>query len=754
MSFKETVMATLLYRIGGFSFRRRRWVLAGWVAVLAVMGGLALSLGGSFSQSFQIPGTESARAQTLLDQRFGAQAAGVGAGTGSRAGRDTQLETASTRLVVASPAGKSLLDGGLKTVLASVAPLAQAPGVAQVSDPVASQAVAPDGSVTYIDLRFTTSAAGVPAATQDQVRQVAAGLRDQGFSVAVTGGPFLAPVKLLSGTESIGVAVALIVLVLTFGSMLAAGMPILTALLGVGIGASGIMAVSAVTDTSSATLALALMLGLAVGIDYSLFLLSRHRQQLSEGLPPSESAARAVGTAGNAVVFAGTTVVIALAALSVVGIPFLTLMGLAGAATVAVSVLLAVTLVPALMGFAGARLAPRGTAARRAERSARADNHWGTIVTRHPLLTLLFGTAVLVAVALPALDLRLALPDAGQASTTSADRQAYDLLARGFGPGFNGPLVALVDRAQGDLSAAVTAVSAQIAQLPDIAYIAKPMPDAAGDSSLVVIIPRSAPNTQATVDLVRAIRHLRPGIEQATATQVWVTGAAAANIDITTKLGDALPVFLLIVVGLAFVLLTVAFRSLLVPLTAVAGFLLSVAAAFGCTVAVYQWGWLARVFNVNQPAPLLSFMPVILVGVLFGLAMDYQVFLVSRMREDYVHGADAQEAVRIGFAHGARVVLAAAIMISVFASFVFGGSSMIAPIAFGLAAGILLDAFVVRMTAIPAIMALVGPAVWWLPRWLDRILPNVDIEGVGLADHLRANGHDVPPRHPIRTTGD
>ena len=748
-------MATLLYRVGGFSFRRRRWVLGGWVALLAVLAGVALGLGGSFSQSFQIPGTESARAQTLLDQKFGAQAAGVGAGTGSRAGRDTHNEAASTRVVVAPPAGHSLLDGGLQTVLAAVAPLAQASGVAQVSDPVASQTIAPDGSVTYVDVRFTAAADAVPKATQDQVRQVAADLRGQGFTVALTGGPFVAPLKLLSGAESIGVVVALIVLFITFGSMLAAGMPIFSALVGVGLGALGIMAISAVTDTSSATMALALMLGLAVGIDYSLFLLSRHRQHLSEGLSPSESAARAVGTAGNAVVFAGTTVVIALAALAVVGIPFLTLMGLAAAATVAVSVLLAVTMVPALMGFAGARLTPRGAAAVRAERSARAENHWGTLVTGHPLLTLLSATAVLVAVAVPALSLQLGLPDAGQQPAGSADRQAYDLLARGFGPGFNGPLVVLVDGANGDLSAAVTAVGAQVGQLPDVAYVAKPIPDAAGDGSLVVVIPASGPNTQATVDLVHAIRHLRPGIEQQTGTQVWVTGAAAANIDITAKLGAALPVFLLIVIGLAYLLLMIAFRSLLVPLTAAAGFLLSVAAAFGATVAVYQWGWLARLFNVHQPAPLLSFMPVVLVGVTFGLAMDYQVFLVSRMREDYVHGADARDAVRIGFAHGARVVLAAAvIMISVFASFVFGGNSMIGPIAFGLAVGIIMDALVVRMTAIPAIMALLGPAAWWLPRWLDRILPNVDIEGVGLVAHLRAKGHDVPDRHPSGTKVD
>lgn len=427
-------------------------------------------------------------------------------------------------------------------------------------------------------------------------------------------------------------------------------------------------------------------------------------------------------------------------------------MGLAAAATVAVAVLIAITLLPAVMGFAGDRLTPRGRAARSAERSARAENTWGSATTRHPVRTLLAATALLGVVALPALDLRLGLPDAGRQTASSPARQAYDMLADGFGPGFNGPLVVLVDaRDGGDLQAAVDDVAAQVTALPGVAYVAPAMPDAAGDASLVVVIPASAPNDEATADLVHAIRDVRDGIEQETGTDVWVTGAAAAAIDVTERLGAALPLFLALVVGLAFVLLMIAFRSLLVPLTAVAGFLLALAAAFGATVAVYQWGWFAAVFGVDAPGPLISFMPVILVGVLFGLAMDYQVFLVSRMREDFVNGAEAHVAVRLGFAHGARVVLAAAvIMISVFASFVLGGDTLIGPMAFALAVGILLDALVVRMTAIPAIMTLLGRSAWWLPRWLDRILPDVDLEGARLVEHLRATGHDVPARHGER----
>ena len=734
-------MASLLYRIGRFSFLHRRWVAGAWAAFLAAVAVAALGLGGGLTQSFEIPGTESDRAQDLLVERFGAQASAVGSGTGSRTGENAG-QPASTRIVVAAPPDQNLLSGGLQTVLAALAPLAQAPGVAGVSDPVAAQAVAPDGSVTYLDMQFTTPADDVAPATLDQVRGAAENLTDQGFEVAVTGGPFAEPLHILSGAEAIGVGVALLVLLVMFGSALAAGIPIVTAAVGVGIGAAGVFAVAATVDVSSASLALALMLGLAVGIDYALFLLSRHRQQLSTGLDPLESAARAVGTAGNAVVLAGGTVIIALVALSVVGIPFLTLMGLAAAATVAVAVLVAVTLLPAVLGFAGSRLTPRGHAARDVEHSVDTTNRWGSLVTRHPWVTLGVAAVLLGVVALPSLDLELGLPDAGSEAESSPARQANDMLADGFGPGFNGPLVVLVDAAGGDLMAAVGVVSQEVAQL-GTAYVAPPMPNPQGDAALVIVVPASAPNTTETTDLVRAIRDLRPGVEAQTGTQMWVTGAAAANVDITQRLADALPQFLLIVVGLAFVLLMIAFRSLLVPLTAVAGFLLALAAALGATVAVFQWGWLAELFGA-QPAPLLNFMPIVLVGVLFGLAMDYQVFLVSRMREEFVHGTLPHDAVRAGFAHGARVVLAAAlIMISVFTSFVFGGETLIAPMAFALAVGIALDALVIRMCVIPAVLALLGRSAWWLPRWLDRALPNVDLEGSRIARAPLAV--EVPP---------
>lgn len=748
-------MARVLDRLGRGSYRHRWIVLVAWLLVLAAAAFGAVSSGLHLSNSFSIPGTESDRAQALVAERLGDQAANVGSSSSGQA--QAGGEQSSARVVVAAPEGESFLEGtGIQDVLTAIAPVAGAEDVAGVSDPVTAQAVAPDGSVMYVDVQFTVGMEDVPTATTDVLEDAADTLEADGYEVALSGGPFTAPLELAGPAEALGLVVALVVLVVTFGSLLAAGMPILTALLGVGIGVAGVLSLSGITTISSATLTLALMLGLAVGIDYALFLLSRHRQQLADGMDPETSAGHAVGTAGSAVVFAGITVVIALAALTITGIPFLAAMGLAAAATVVIAVLVAITLLPAIMGFAGERLRPRGRAQKQAEHSREGRNRWGLFVTTHPIVTLLVSAAVLLTIAIPALSLRLGLPDAGREPEGSGDRRAFELLAEGFGPGFNGPLVVLVDAAEDPsaLPGAVESVVAEVSQLPDVAYaapVAAPGATEGADAALVIVIPTGAPDSQETADLVHGIRDARPDLEADTGTELWVTGASAANIDITEKLADAFPVFLVIVVGLAIVLLLVAFRSILVPVTAVLGFLLTIAASFGATTAVFQWGWLSGIFNVDSAGPLLSFLPILLVGVLFGLAMDYQVFLVSRMREEHVHGAAPTAAVRVGFAHGARVVLAAAlIMISVFSSFVFSGSAQISPIAFALAIGILFDALVVRMTMIPAAMTLLGKSAWWLPRWLDRIIPNVDIEGAALeraGSHAAATPVDEAPVH-------
>ena len=730
-------MATVLYRLGRWSMRRRWYVLVAWLLVLGGVATVAAAGGGSLSETFAIPGTESAQAQNVLAQRFSSQFAQQSASLGHGASDTTTAATA--RVILAPPAGTTVMNPTASQLAGKLLARAGAiDGVTGVSDPFTARTIAPNGSALYADVRLAVPAAEVPASTVAGLEGVVRAAQDAGWRATINGGPFDEKLKILSGTESVGVLAALIVLVVTLGSLLAAGMPIVTAVLGVAIGASGILAVSAFTDVSSATLALALMLGLAVGIDYALFILSRYRTLLAEGSPPLDAVGRAVGTAGNAVVFAGVTVVIASAGLSVVGIPFLATMGIAAAATVAVAVLIAITLLPALLGFAGTRLTPRRVrAADNEDDDAIAASRWGHLVTDHPVVVIVAGIAVVATLAIPALSLRLGLPDASQSPASSSARQAYDLQADTFGPGFNGPLVVLVDAPNGAATQAAGAVARRVGALAGVALVAPPVLNKAGNAAIITVIPTDGPNSEQTATLVHAIRAARTDLEYATNARITVTGAAAANIDISAKLASALPVFLLLVVGLAFVLLMVAFRSILVPVTAAIGFLLSVAASFGATVAVYQWGWLARVFNVSGPGPLLSFMPVLLVGVLFGLAMDYEVFLVSRMREDYVHGATPRRAVLVGFEHGSRVVLAAAlIMVSVFIAFVFGGSTVIAPIAFALGVGILVDALVVRMTLIPAAMTLLGHSAWWLPRWLDRVLPPVDIEGERLTRRL------------------
>jgi RND superfamily putative drug exporter len=443
------------------------------------------------------------------------------------------------------------------------------------------------------------------------------------------------------------------------------------------------------------------------------------------------------------VVFAGLTVIIALAGLSVVNIPFLTQMGLAAAGTVAISVLIALTLLPALLGFAGRRIMGRRFRGRSADsgqatHKVTVGGRWSGFVTRHPVPVLLVAILGLAVVAVPAMDLRLGLPDDGMAAPDTTQRKAYDLLTAGFGAGFNGPLTIVVDAAHSsDPKAAAAQTSAAIGKLGDVTAVAPATFNQAGNTAILGVIPRSGPNSQATKDLVANIRNQAGAIRTSTGADIMVTGQTAISIDISSKLSAALLPYLALIVGLAFILLALVFRSVLVPLKATLGFLLSVAASFGAVVAVFQWGWLASLLGVQQTGPIISLLPIFLIGIIFGLAMDYEVFLVTRMREEYVHGTEPTKAVVNGFQHGARVVTAAAIiMISVFSGFILSSESLVKTIGFGLAAAVALDAFVVRMTIVPAVMALLGRAAWWLPGWLNRILPNVDVEGEKLRQRL------------------
>ncbi|QFG22698.1 MMPL family transporter [Actinomadura sp. WMMB 499] len=681
-------MAVWLARLGRWCFRRRWAVTLVWVGLLAACGAGAATLSGPTEDAFSVPGTEAQRANDLVVERF-PEAAG-----GARA-----------RVVIAGAPDE-------RELRAAVRRIGDVPKVAGVAAP----AVSPDGRVALLEVGYGVPADELTAADRAALRDAAEGA---GLRVELSGDAVAPPAE--GAGELAGVVVAAIVLTVTLGSLTAAGLPLLSAIVGIGTGLSVLGAVSGFTTLNSDTPALALMLGLAVAIDYALFVISRYRDEVRGGREPAEAAGHAVGTAGTAVVFAGATVVIALAGLAVVGIPVLTELGLAAAGTVAVSVLVALTLLPALIGFAGRRVLGR-RAAPSGGRTGGAGR-WARFVTAHPLPVLAAAVGVLAVAAVPALDLRLGLPDDGTAPAETTQRQAYDLVADAFGPGFNGPLTLVVRDA--DARAAAGRVAGTVEPL-GVAAVRTVAVDAAGRTALVEVVPDSGPTSEATGELIEEIR-------DRTGPEVAVTGPTAIDVDTSRKLAGAMTGYLALIVGLAFLLLTVVFRSIVVPLKATAGFLLSVAATFGAVVAVFQWGWLDGV-GVHASGIIVNLLPVMLIGMVFGLAMDYQVFLVTRMREEHARGADPVEAVVTGLAHGSRVVTAAAlIMISVFGGFVLSDLPMLQSFGFALAAAVFFDAFVVRMTIVPAVMALLGGAVWRLPRWLDRVLPRVDVEGRGLA---------------------
>ncbi|GIG23296.1 membrane protein [Cellulomonas chitinilytica] len=636
-----------------------------------------------------------------------AQQATIDAGTAELEAKEPQLE-----------AGAALLD------MASDIRLVSADDNAAVA-PVTF-------TVAQMDLSQETKDDLMAAFTAEPIDGV-----DVDFSTEIAGG---VP-ELLGVGEVLGVVVAGVVLVVMLGTFVAAGLPILTALIGVGIGALGAMSLSGVIEMVSVTPMLGLMLGLAVGIDYSLFIINRHRRQLKQGYDVHESIGLANGTSGNAVVFAGATVLIALVALNITGIPFLGLMGSVGAFCVLVAVLIAVTMTPALLSLIGMRVLNRRERAALAT-STGDDGAVPAAAPAKPLrpmstpgavLRALGCIGVLVVVALPALELRLGLPDGATEPHESTQYHAYTTIAERFGEGQNGTLLVVADLpkapAEGEETATQAAIAKQIFEQDDVVAVAPIGTSQDGTTIAFQVIPAEGPTSESTEDLVTTLRDLTldDGVT------IGVAGQASGNIDVSATLADALPTYLAVVVGLSLIILVLVFRSIFVPVVATLGFILSFFAALGGVVAIYQWGWLSGVFGVETPGPVLNFLPTILVGILFGLAMDYQLFLGSGMREAYAHGAPARIAVVQGLRAGRPVVTAAAIiMISVFGGFVFSHAAMIRPIGFALAFGVLVDAFVVRMVLIPALMHLVGDKAWWLPRWLDKVLPDVDVEGAAL----------------------
>jgi RND superfamily putative drug exporter len=723
-------VSTFLFRVARWSFDHRRWVLLLWA--LVAVGAIALSAasGGKENDDFTIPGTESQQAANVLAAKVPA------------------LSGAQTQVVFAVPAGQKVTDPGPRAgIEAAVAALAKVPQVVSVADPFTTAgSVSPNGRAALGQVLYSAVPASVTDATLATVQAAVAPAQAAGVQVEYSGSVYPGWLTKLSELpELIGLVIAFCILAIALGAALAAALPIVTAIVGVVITTSLITALAAVVNVASASTTVALMLGLSCGIDYGLFILSRHRNNLMVGMDVRDSVALAVGTAGSSVVFAGLTVIVALCGLTLAGIPFLAVMGLTAAGAVLVALLISLTLLPAVLGFAGrritrffsTRLRPghheqvAATAAREPHRTFGAA--WARFVVRRHVPVLVGGLCLMAVLAVPAFHTTLGLPSGSSKPTSDTSRRAYDLTAANFGPGFNGPLTLVAEPVA--TAAAAQTIAGKVAGESGVLSAAPVVVQ--NGVAVIKAVPGTGPNDPATADLVGRLRSDRASLAAGSgATSVLVGGVTASNIDTSDKLSGALPAFLVAVIGLAFVLLTFAFRTILVPIKSIVGFLLSVAAASGMQVALFQWGWGEKPFGITR-GETISFLPIIMLAIIFGLSSDYEVFVVSRIKEEFTRTGRARHAVIHGTGQSARVVTAAAlIMFAIFAAFLFAPDPTIKAIGFSFAAGVLLDAFVVRLTLVPAVMAIAGAKFWYHPQWFAKYVPDPDIEGEHLEERF------------------
>ncbi|WP_416416383.1 MMPL family transporter [Paenarthrobacter aromaticivorans] len=727
-------MALFLARMGRLAGRHRIATIAAWLAVLVGVGTVALG-GMKFSEgTFDVPGTESSKAMNLLKQHFPT---------------DPQQGSGSLQLVVQAPLGELITAPAPSSKMGqAIQHLRVLPNIERVVDPLDPQHpyISADRSTAVVQLTLSGISEIDREAIQERVEDVASSLREDGLTAEVGGSLAPGVPEILGPSEIVGAGLAFVVLVLTFGSLVAAGANMLSALVGVATGILGILAFSALSPIGSVTPILAVMLGLAVGIDYCLFILARFRSELRDGYEVEVAIGRATGTAGSSVVFAGATVIIALAGLSVVGIPFIAEMGVAAAFAVAVAVLMSLTLLPALMAFMGRRALPKRERQQRVNSTAQGTSRsgkgflvgWARLVVRRRLLSLCGGALVLAVVAIPLLSMKTTLAVPGGEDPKSTQRAAYQMVSDKFGAGAQDPLVVLVESANGRVETKMPEVQEFLGRLNNVAAVLPAGTSSSGDAAIVSVIAKSGALDERTTELVKDIRSKGQGLP---GIMLSVTGATAIGLDSDAQLRQALGLYVALIVGLSLILMVILFRSLLVPVVATAGFLLSLGAGLGATTAVFQWGWLDAVVNAPQGNPLLSLLPIIVTGILFGLAMDYQVFLVSRIHEAYNKGLSPREAIVSGFSKSAMIVVAAAaIMAAVFGGFALSNSSLVGSIALGLAVGVLADAFIVRMIIVPAALALLGDAAWWLPEFLKRRLPAVDVEGHALDETKQRGG--------------
>lgn len=700
-------MASILYKLGRWT-SNNSWKTI--LIVIALLVGLVFTVvqsGIHFSEDTSIPGTESEKAMKILEEKYPDLDNG---------GKAYIVFKAEDGEVLSSEESKEKIQELLDEI-------ATDEHVTSVATPEQLQNINPDKQIGYGVVTYDSPAADVTVESKDHVEASLDITRESGIQTELGGTIDFEPTT-PGGAESVGIVIAYIVLAVTFGSLLVAGLPILTAIISLLFGILIIIITTNFLDVSSVSITLAAMLGLAVGIDYGLFIVSRFREEVRNGRSMKEAIAIANGTAGSAVVFAGTTVMVGLVALLVLGIPFIGSMGVASAVVVLCSVFVSITVTPAVLGLLGHKMIPKN------KKVKENKGTWGNIVTRYPFVTIILSVALLAFISIPFFHMEIGIPDAKSKTPDQTERKGYELLADAYGEGFHSSLVVLLDpkenvtESMDDIMGTVEDING----LDNVKSVSQPFPDETGDVLLVSVTPEHGPNDLETKQLVHDVRALSTDDMGIT-----MTGATAVNIDITDKIMDALPIFASIIVIIAFVLLMIVFRSILIPLKAVLGFVLSIGAALGFTVFVVQDGNLQSLFGFSAAIPVLFLLPILCLGILFGLAMDYEVFLVSKMREVYSHTGNAKEAVLEGVKSNAGVVAAAGlIMTSIFAGFILASDPTVKQMGLALAFGVLFDAFIVRLTLVPAVMMLMGDAAWYLPKWLDKLLPNIDIEGESL----------------------
>ena len=712
---------SILERWARLAHRRRGRVIGAWVVALIALMALQVSFAGDFDSGFEMPGTESQEAIDLLQTRFPARA-GSDAEVVFRAGNG-----------VDSPAIRDVIERVLGDIQALDA-------VGGVESPYEQPGyISEDGTIARAVVHFTEQATAIPAGTVDGMLEVVDAANSGGLQVEAGGEAVFWNEQPEFASEWVGLIFAAIILLLAFGSVVAMGLPLGAALFSLGTGFALIILGANVLSFPDFSPQFAAMIGIGVGIDYSLLVVTRFREGLHSGMDVEESVVRAVTTAGRSVLFAGIAVAVSFLGLWVMGIPAIGALGTAGGIVVLTAVLIAVTLMPAFLSLAGHRIDSWKVPLLHSTEGVDRNSGWyrmAKMIQRRPLAVFGVAVVILLVLASPILDMTLGFTDAGNNPESFHSRRAYDLQAEGFGPGFNAPLIVMVDLAgvaESERTAVVEAASDEIASLANVARVNPPQFNPAGDTALLTVLPGTKPQDTRTNDVVHALRNEIAPIVGESGGSLLVTGGVAANVDSQDRIIERMPYLFIGVIGLSFLLLMVVFRSLLVAAKAAVMNLLSIGAAYGVIVAVFQWGWGANLIGIEK-GPVETFLPMMMFAIVFGLSMDYEVFLISRIREEHLAGHDNATAVAHGLTATARVITAAAaIMIAVFGSFVLGADRIIKEFGLGLATAIFVDATIVRLFLVPATMELLGERNWWLPGWLDRLLPHVNVEGPAAA---------------------